>query len=87
MPGIHENIRAKRPSLVNLGVINIIVTSMKRIISSTVLKQWYGKEWILSEVIVNIVWVYTYWSCDDADDNFSKNFDTMVEERGNSQDT
>ena len=39
MPGIHDNIRAMRPSLVNWEVIQIIVTSMKLIVVSIILNQ------------------------------------------------
>ena len=52
MPGIHDNVRARRPSLVDWEVIHMIMTSMKRIIGSIILNQCYGKEWLLSEAIV-----------------------------------
>ena len=39
MPGIHDNIRARRPSLVEWEVIQMIVTSMKRIVGSIVLNK------------------------------------------------
>ena len=39
MPGIHNNIRARRPSLVDWEVIHMIVTSMKRIVCRIVLNQ------------------------------------------------
>ena len=44
MKGINENIGARRPSLVDWEAIQIIVTSMKRIIGSIVLNQCSGKE-------------------------------------------
>ena len=37
MPGIHDNIQARRPSLVDWEVIHTIVTSMKRIVGSIIL--------------------------------------------------
>ena len=55
MPGIHDNIRARRPSLVNWEVIQIIVTNTKRIFGSIVLNQFYGEEWLLSEAVVDLV--------------------------------
>ena len=82
MPRIHDNIRARSPSLVDWEVIQMIVTSMKHIVGSIVLNQYYGKEWLLSEAIVDLVWIYNYWSGDDVDD-VTKHLDTMVEERGN----
>ena len=36
---------------------------------------------------MDLVCIYTYSSGDDADDDVSKHLDTLVEERGNSQDT
>ena len=39
MPGIHDNIRAMGPSLVDWEVIHIIVTSTKHIVGSIVLNQ------------------------------------------------
>ena len=59
----------------------MIVTSMKRIVGSIVLNQCSGKEWILSEAIVDLVRVYNYCSGEDVDD-VTKHLDTMVEERG-----
>ena len=47
MPGIHNNIRARRPSIFDWEVIQMIVTSMKRIVGSIFLNQFYGKEWLL----------------------------------------
>ena len=85
MPEIYDNIQARKPSLVNWEVIHMIVTSMKRIVGSIVLNQWSGKEWLLSEDIVDLVRIYNYWSGDDADD-VTKNLGKMVEERGNSPD-
>ena len=32
---------------------------------------------------MDLVWIYTYCSGDDTDDDVSKHLDTMVEERGN----
>ena len=78
MPGVHDNIRARMPTLVDWEFIQIILTSMKRIIGSIILNQLYGKEWLLSDSIVDLVWVYTYCSGDDADDDVSKHLDTMV---------
>ena len=80
MPGIHDNIRARRPSLVDWEVIHMIVTSMKRIVGSIVLNHFYGKEWLLSEVIVDLVRIYNYCSGDDVDD-VTKHLDKIVEER------
>ena len=39
MPGIHDNIRTRSPSLVDWGVIQMIVTSMKRIVGSIFLNK------------------------------------------------
>ena len=72
MPGIHDIIWARTPSLVDWEVINMIVTSMKRIVCSIVLNQCSGKEWLLSEAIVDLVRIYNYCSGDDADDDFVK---------------
>ena len=74
------------PSLVDWEVIQMIVTSMKRIVGSIFLNQWSVKEWLLSEAIVDLVRIYTYCVGDDADDDVSKHLDTMVEERDKSQD-
>ena len=82
MTGIHDNIRARRPPLVDWEVIQIIVTSMKCILGRIVLNQCSSKEWLLSESIVDMVRIYTYLSGDDANDDASKHIDTMVEERG-----
>ena len=41
--GIHDNIRARMPSVVNWEVIQIIVTSMKFIVGSITLNQCLGK--------------------------------------------
>ena len=43
IPGIHDNIRAMRPSLVDWEVIQIILTRMKHIVCSIVLNQCYVK--------------------------------------------
>ena len=56
----------------------MIVTSMKRIVGSIVLNQCSGKEWLLSEAIVDLFWIYNYCSGDDADDDVTKHLDTMV---------
>ena len=61
----------------------MIVTSMKCIVGSTVLNQCSGKEWLLSEAILDLVQIYHYCSGDNAVD-VTKHLDTMVEERGNS---
>ena len=79
MPEIHDNIRARRPSLVDWEIIQIIVTSMKRIVGSIVLHQCSGKEWLLSEATVDLVRIYNYCSGDNTDDYVSKHPDTMVE--------
>ena len=62
----------------------MIVTSMKRTVGSIVLNQCSGKEWLLSEAIVDLVRIYNHCSGDDVD-NLKKHLDTMVE-RGNSPD-
>ena len=85
MPGIHDNIRARRPSLVDWEVIRMIVTSMKRIVGRIFLNQCSGKDWLLSEAMVDLVRIYNYFTGDDIDD-VTKHLDTMVEERGNSSD-
>ena len=65
----------------------MIVTIMKRIVGSIFLNNCSGKEWILSEAILDLVWIYTCCSGDDDDDDdVSKHLDTMAEERGNSPD-
>ena len=79
VPGIHENIQARRPSLVGWEVIQMILSSMKRIIDRIILNQWSGKEWLLSEAIVDLVQTYTYCSDDDVNEYVSKHLDTMVE--------
>ena len=58
MPGIHDNIRERRPSLVEWEVIRIIVSRMKRIVGNIVLNQFYVNEWVLSEAIVDLVRIY-----------------------------
>ena len=60
MPGIHDNIRARRPSLADWDFIHMIVASMKCIVVSIVLNQWSGKEWLLSDAIVDLVRIYNY---------------------------
>ena len=47
----------------------MIVTSTKHIVGSIVLNQCSGGEWLLSEAIVDLVRIYTYFSGDDADDD------------------
>ena len=84
MPGIHGNIQARRLSLVDWEVIQMIVTSMKRIFGIRILNYCSGKEWILSVAIADLVRIYTYCLGDDADEDVSKHLDTMVKERGNS---
>ena len=79
VPGILENIQARRASLVGWEVIQMILTSMKRIIGRIILNQCSGKEWILSVAIVDLVWTYTYCSDDDVNEDVSKHLDTMVE--------
>ena len=86
MPGIHDNIWERRPSLVDWEVIHMIVTRMKRIVDSIVINQCSGKEWLLSEEIVDLVWIYNYCSGDEADNDVTKHLHAMVEERGNSPD-
>ena len=63
----------------------MIVTTTKGIVVSTILNQCYGKEWLLSEATVDLVWIYTYLSGDDADEYGYKQLDRMVEYRGNFQ--
>ena len=60
MPEINENIQARRPSLVNREVIQMIVTNMKRIVHSIVFNQCSGKERLVSKAIVDLVRIYTY---------------------------
>ena len=43
IPGIHDNIRARRPSLLDWEVIHMILTSMKRIVGIIVLNHFSGK--------------------------------------------
>ena len=64
----------------------MIVSSMKRIVGSIIQNQCSGKEWLLSEAIVDLICIYTYCSGDDADYDVSKYLDAMEEERGNSPD-
>ena len=85
MLGINDNIRARRPSLVEWEVIHMIVTSMKHIVGSIFLNQCFVKEWLLSKAIVYLFWIYNYCSGYDADD-VTKHIDTMMEERGKSPD-
>ena len=87
IPGIHDNIRARRPSFIDWEVTHMIVTSMKRIIVSIIINQFYGKEWLLSEAILDLVRIYNYFSGDDADDDVTKHLNTMVKERDISPDT
>ena len=60
MTWIHENIRARRPSLVDWEVIKMIMTSMNRIVGIIILNQCSGNEWILSDAILDLVLIYTY---------------------------
>ena len=78
VPGIHDNIQARRASLVGLEVIQMILSSMKRIIDRIILNQCSGKEWLLSETIVDLLWTYTYCSDNDSNEYLSKHLDTMV---------
>ena len=59
MPGIHDYILSKRPPLVYWEVIQMVVTSMKRIFGIIFLNQCSGKKLLLSEAIVDIVRIYT----------------------------
>ena len=59
----------------------MIVTRMKRIIVSIIINQFYGKKWLLSEAILDLVRIYNYFSGDDADDDVTKHLNTMVKER------
>ena len=72
MPGIHENIWARKTSLVDWEVIQIILTSIKCIVASIVLNQCSGKEWILSEEIMDMIQIYTCLSGDDTHGDVSK---------------
>ena len=73
------------PSLFDWEIIQMIATNMNFIIGSIILNQCSGKGWLLSEVIVDLVRIYTYWLVEDADEGVSKNPDTMVEYICNSQ--
>ena len=55
MPGIHDNIRERTPHLVDWEFIHMVVTSMKRIVGRIILNKCSGKEWLLSEAIVDLV--------------------------------
>ena len=59
----------------------MILSSMKRIIGRIILNQCSGKEWLLSEAIMDLVRIYNYCSGDDVDD-VTKHLDKIVEERG-----
>ena len=61
----------------------MIVTSMKRIGGRIVLNKCSSNEWLLSEDIVDLLRIYTYFLGDDADDYVSKHLDTIVEGIGN----
>ena len=65
----------------------MIVTTMKRTIGSIFINKCSSMEGLLLEAIVDLVQIYNYWSGEDADDDLSKQFDGMVEERGNSTDS
>ena len=56
----------------------MLVTIMKRTVGIIVLNQCSGKEWLLSEAIVDLFRIYNYCSGDDVDD-VTKHLDTMVE--------
>ena len=58
---------------------------MKCIIGNIIFNQCSGKEWLLSESILDLVWIYTYCSSDDANAGVYKKLDAMVEDRGNLQ--
>ena len=86
MPEIHDNIRARRPSIIDWYVIQMIMTTMKPIVGIIILNQYYGKELILSDSIVYMFWIYTYCSGGNINEDVSKHLATIVEDRGNSQD-
>ena len=58
---------------------------MECIFDSIILNKCYGKECLLSEAIVDLVRIYTYFLCDNSNEDVSKHLDAMVEEIGNSQ--
>ena len=58
---------------------------MKCVVGSIVLNQCYGKEWLLSEAIVDLVRLYTYCSGDSVNEDVPKHPDAMVEERSDLQ--
>ena len=58
---------------------------MKHIVGIIILNQCSGKEFLLSEAIVDLVQIYTYFSGDNCNEHLYKHLDEMVEERGNSQ--
>ena len=47
------------PSLFDWEIIQMIATNMNFIIGSIILNQCSGKEWLLSEAIVDLVQIYT----------------------------
>ena len=51
---------------------------MKRTIVSIILNQFYGKKWLLSEAIIDLVRIYTYFSGEDSNEDVSKWINTMV---------
>ena len=61
----------------------MIVTSTNFIVNIIILRQCYGKEWLLSEAILDLVRIYIYCSGDDVDEDVSKQLNTIVEEIGN----
>ena len=79
IPVMHGNICARMPYLVDWEVIQIIATIMKCIFRSIVLNQCYGKKWLLSYDIVDLVQIYTYCSGDDDNEDVSKHPYSMVE--------
>ena len=56
----------------------MIVTSTKRVVVSIILNQYSGKERILSESITDMVWIYTYCSGDNDNEDVTKHLDTIV---------
>ena len=61
----------------------MIATCTNCTISSIIINQCSGKECILSEAIVNMVWIYNYISGNNVDKDVYKRLDEMGEERGN----
>ena len=63
----------------------MVTASTNHIVISIILNQCSGKEWLLSEAIVDLVWIYTYCSGDNVNEYVSTHLDEMVEERGKLQ--